>query len=46
MQSSLQTTLQAMVADMCQIAHVDEAQVQRLMEQEVAALNMALLGNR
>jgi hypothetical protein len=42
----VQAALQDMVAVMCDIAHLDEGRIQRLTEQESAALNLQLLENR
>lgn len=42
----VQSALQDMVAAMSDIAHLDEGRVQRITEQEAAALNQQLLENR
>lgn len=42
----VQAALQVMVADMCDVAHLDEGRIQRLTEQESGALNLQLLDNR
>lgn len=43
---SCQTDLQSMVLEMCEIAHLDEGRIQRLLEQEAMTLNMEVLDNR
>eukprot|EP00879_Flechtneria_rotunda_P019320 GHRR01020292.1.p1 GENE.GHRR01020292.1~~GHRR01020292.1.p1 ORF type:complete len:636 (+),score=277.52 GHRR01020292.1:2203-4110(+) len=43
---SIEAALQLMVADMSEIAHIDEGRLHRLTEEEVLALNMLILDNR
>jgi hypothetical protein len=42
----MEAALAAMLADMSEIAHLDEGRLQRLVEQEALALNKLLLHNR
>jgi hypothetical protein len=46
LRSAAEAALAAMLADMSDIAHLDEGRLQRLVEQEALALNKLLLDNR
>lgn len=46
LQHSVQQALQRMVVDACEIAHLDEGRLQRLVEEEALALNVLILQNR
>lgn len=46
LRQAMESALHAMLADMTDIAHLDEGRVQRLVEQEAIQLNKLVLGNR